>query len=278
MPELPEVETIRRDLQKFLTHKIIQEVKVWDPTALTGISPNGKPFRKITVAQFKENVIGKEIRDFFRKGKYLIMEFRNGDALMIHLRMTGQLLIQEPTGRERVIFFFNQGKPLCFIDRRRFGEIVYSINWKEESAIRNLGVEPLNGAFSASFLKQAFRHLKCAVHSALLNQKIVSGLGNIYATEALFEAGIKPTRSAGRISLAQLEKLAQAIRKVLRKAILRRGYSLATYVDVLGKKGRSQLFSMAYGKEGMPCPRCKSLMMRTVLSSRGVVYCPTCQK
>ena len=278
MPELPEVETIRRDLEKLLLGKTIRQIEVRDLSVIHGISPTGGPLHKITLSRFKGTAIGKQISTFNRRGKYLAMEFSDGTALVFHLRMTGQILVGPPAVPERIRFDFDQGHRLYFSDRRRFGEVVFSENWKEEPSIASLGVEPMNGALSGEYLKSAFRGRSAPVHSILLSQKHVSGLGNIYVTEALYEAGILPTRPCGRIPLGKLSELSDSIRHVIADSIENRGYSMNTYVDALGKKGRSQMFSKAYGKGGLPCPNCGTLFKRKVIAGRGVVFCPKCQK
>jgi formamidopyrimidine-DNA glycosylase len=192
--------------------------------------------------------------------------------------MTGQLLIRSPMGNERAVFGFEGGPMICFVDRRRFGEVQYSRNWQQESRIAALGPEPLNGSLIPKNLKKIFRGRSASIHSMLLNQNIVAGLGNIYVTEALFRSRICPSKPAGEISLKELETLVQSIRKVLEDSIQNRGYSMTTYVDVLGKKGRSQMFTVCYGKEGKPCSFCGAPLKRKVITERGVVYCPRCQK
>jgi len=278
MPELPEVETIRSDLERLLTGKKIRSVRTLDPTVLTGIGPNGKPRRKVLPAELERNVVGKTLAHFERRGKYLVMEFGDRSALLIHLRMTGQLRVEEPCGKERLIFAFQDSTHLCFRDPRRFGEIKFAPDWKNEKEIRSLGIEPLNGEMSATKLEMLFRGRKAPIHSLLLNQTLVSGLGNIYVTEALFRARIRPFRPAGQIGKRRLDDLARSIREVLSESVRNRGYSMTNYVDAMGRKGRSQLFTLAYGKEGQPCCYCKGSLQRKVLGGRGVVYCSRCQK
>ncbi|MBI2119649.1 MAG: bifunctional DNA-formamidopyrimidine glycosylase/DNA-(apurinic or apyrimidinic site) lyase [Elusimicrobia bacterium] len=278
MPELPEVETIKRELEKHLTGEKIKEVRVRDPFILTGISPQGTPRRKISIAEFNKSLLGKTVQHFSRRGKYLIMEFQDQSSLICHLRMTGQLLIGKPKGNERAHFIFDDHMDLCFYDRRRFGEIFFSLDWKLEPCISALGVEPLNGDLTASFLKEKFKGRQASIHSLLLNQKIICGLGNIYAAEALFRASIPPYRKASKISFPKLEKLISSIKEVLNSSILNRGYSMSTYVDALGKKGKNQLFTAVYGKENEPCPSCNHCLKKIKLSGRSVVYCPQCQK
>jgi len=278
VPELPEVETIRRDLETILLERTIQSLQVKDLSVLTGIGPKGQPRRRISAPQFKSKILGKTVQKFDRRGKYLIMEFSDGTALVFHLRITGQLLVAPLNYPERIRFDFDEGQRLYFTDRRRFGEVIFSENWKALPEIVSLGVEPINEALSGEYLKSIFRGRSAPIHSILLNQKLVSGLGNIYVTEALFQAGLRPKRPCGKIPFSKLSELSQSIRQVIADSIEHRGYSMNTYVDAMGKKGRSQLFSKAYGKDGLPCPRCGATFKRIVLAGRGAVFCPRCQE
>ncbi len=278
MPELPEVETIKRDLEKNLTGQVITQFIVEDPRIFTGFSPSGGPRRKINISHLIRGLINKKISQFFRRGKYLAMEFVDGSALILHLRMTGQLLFKNGEGKARAAFYFGSGKKLFFKDRRRFGEIQFSTDWKKEKSIASLGIEPLNGNLTAQFLKESFKERSASVHSLLLNQTIVCGIGNIYAAEALFRAGIRPTRKGKSIRIEELNQLVPAIQQVLNASIQNRGYSMSTYVDTLGKKGKTQLFTQVYGKEDQPCVHCKNLLKKIKISGRGVVYCTQCQK
>lgn len=277
MPELPEVETILRDLSKRTVDRKINEVFVQDPTVLTGHLREGRTSRTISVSRFEKSMRGKGISKFHRRGKYLIMDFSDQTSLIFHLRMTGQLLVSPPNGKERLTLTLDDGTTLCFRDTRRFGEIVFSRDWQNEKTIRSLGLEPLHDKLSASLLQNLFRNRRASIHSLLLNQKIICGLGNIYATEALFLSRILPSKPAGTVSREKCENLASSIRKILKASIRNRGYSMSTYVDALGRKGRSQLYSAAYGKKGKPCISCGSPLRKEVLAGRGVVYCGRCQ-
>ncbi len=278
MPELPEVETIKRDLESILLKKTIASAQVFDLTLLTGHKVHGRFRRKVNASQFCAALTGKTIRQFHRRGKYIAMEFSDTTALIFHLRMTGQLLLSQPEITERARLEMTDGTKLWFVDRRRFGEMVFSTDWKNDAAIRKLGPEPLDGELTGSLLKSAFQKRDLPVHSALLNQTLLSGLGNIYVVESLHKARISPARKAGRIPLEQLNLLSDAIQKTLEASIENRGYSMHTYVDAMGKKGRSQLFTLAYGKEGKPCSFCGAALVRRVITGRGVVYCKQCQK
>jgi len=277
MPELPEVETIRKDLEKMLAGKTVKNVDVRDIFVLTGFLPKGLPRRKVSISDFRRSIEGQKVKRFLRRGKYLVMEFADGTAVIFHLRMTGQLLVGCPNGKARAIMEFSGGHTLSFLDHRRFGEILFSADWKNEPCIRSLGIEPLSNDLTAERLKGMFMKKQAKLHSILLNQGLVSGLGNIYATEALFKAKISPFRQACKVSAPELKKLAAAIKWVLEKSIMNRGFSMSTYVDALGKKGKSQLYALCYGKKGEPCAYCRKPLEKTVIAGRGVVYCPICQ-
>ena len=206
------------------------------------------------------------------------MELKDETAVIFHLRMTGQLRLQSPSKQDRAAFLMDDDSHLCFLDRRRFGEMFYSNHWWDEPIFQALGPEPLNGRMNGETLKGILRGRSAPIHSILLNQKIISGLGNIYVTESLFHAGISPSRAAGRIPIEKLEGLCKAMKEVLEKSILNRGYSMHTYVDALGRKGRSQMFTVVYGKDEQPCIACGVTLKRKVITGRGVVYCPKCQK
>lgn len=278
MPELPEVETIRRDLERSLSGKIIQKCTVRDRSVLTGIGPSGKPIYSVRQEDFIRQVSNQKIQKFLRRGKYLVVEFSSGAGLVFHLRMTGQLLEEPPQYPERIAFHFTDGNMLYFADRRRFGTVRYSAHWQTLPEILALGPEPLSSEFTSAYLLQKFNRKNAPVHAALLNQSLVAGIGNIYAAEALFLAGIRPQRQAAKVKTLEAEKLCQTVRCVLEESIRHRGYSMRNYVDTLGRKGRSQLFSKVYGKEGLPCPQCQTTLLRQVIGGRSAVYCKICQK
>ncbi len=278
MPELPEVETIKRDLEAALTGKTIRSVRVSDSTLLTGHKLHGRYRRSANPIQFCRMLAGKTIRRFLRRGKYIVMEFDQSGALILHLRMTGQLLLSRPNAPERAWFQMTDGTGLWFVDRRRFGEAVYAEDWTKDPGIEKLGLEPLEGGLNGAALKALLRGRDTPIHSALLDQSLLSGLGNIYVVESLHQAKISPARKAGSVTLEKLSALSAAIQKTLTASIQNRGYSMNTYVDAMGKKGRSQLFTQAYGKEGHPCGFCGAALARRVITGRGVVYCSRCQK
>ena len=156
MPELPEVETIRRDLARMLTGRVLRGMEIRDPSVLTGFLPSGRPRRSIDPEICKTRVTGKQISNFERRGKYLVMEFSDLTALVFHLRMTGQILVRRPLGSERLRIDFDSGLPLCFSDRRRFGEVIFCEEWRRAPGIKDLGIEPLNGKLSGHTLMRLF--------------------------------------------------------------------------------------------------------------------------
>jgi len=275
VPELPEVETIRRDLARLLPGRTLLNVSVADPAALTGHRTRPDP---AAVADFIRRAEGGTVRELLRRGKYLIMEFTDGGAILFHLRMTGQLIVSQPDGSERLRLGFSGGRTLCFRDRRRLGEALFCRDWREHPRIAGLGAEPLNGGWGAEALGKILRGRTAPIHPVLLNQKLVSGIGNIYATEALHRAGILPDRPAGKIRRGEIAVLAGAVRDVLARSVRNRGTSMDTYVDALGRKGRSQLFTAVYGKAGGDCPACHAKIRKKILGGRGVSYCPGCQR
>ena len=278
MPELPEVETIKNGLAPFLLGQFIQAIAIRDPTVISGILPSGKPRWNIQADDFKKWVVGKRIQQILRRGKYLLFTLGDQDALMIHLRMTGQLVFKAVPETARAILYFNQSEPLYFCDQRRFGEIRYLKSWRDEKAIQNLGPEPFDKTFNGVYLQSKLKNRSAPVHSILLNQSILAGLGNIYAAESLYMAGIAPQRKAGRISIEKLNLLCDCVKKVLLASIKNRGFSMRNYRDVHGEKGRSQDSALVYGRERQPCRQCGNTLKKRTLAGRGVVFCPKCQK
>lgn len=291
MPELPEVETIRRDMARLLLGATIQAVEVRDPTAV----------REPTIAEFSAALPGSRITAVARRGKYLIVRIGTSPVqrsrparlptrqfLIIHLRMTGQLLLGFPDPVSRVRFTFADGRTLNFRDQRRFGEIRLVKDWRRVEGLRRLGIDPLpmkgplqrgspNGGHRSRFLQVVRRHTGM-IKALLMNQQVIAGVGNIYAQEALFLAGIRPTRRAHRLRLPEVFRLWEALQATLRDAIHHRGSSQNTYRDVLGRSGRAQHFHAVYRRAGQPCPRCQAPLVQVKVSGRSSVFCRSCQR
>lgn len=270
MPELPEVETTLRGIKKHIVgQKIINVIfrhtrLRWDlPPNLPKILP-GEYLRKIT-----------------RRSKYLIFEFDQG-AFILHLGMSGSLRIlkpETPAGKhDHVDIIFANQTCLRFTDPRRFGALVWTTEKiSDHRLIKHLGPEPFSSAFNGNYLLETARQRKIAIKSFIMDGKVVAGVGNIYATEALFIAGILPQRAAGTISLKRYIALASAIKIVLKKAIQCGGTTLKDFTRSDGSPGYFRIELKVYGKENQSCPRCKAKLKSVRIAGRNSVYCPKCQ-
>ena len=281
MPELPEVETIRRGLEKWIVRKKIARVEVW----------NAKSF----LGETKE-VVGAKIEEIGRRGKALLVKLDNGRTMMVHLRMTGQMIfvgeerfagghpnenfVEElPNKQTRVIFVFTSGENLFFNDQRKFGfiKVLKDEEVEEESFLRALGKEPWE--MTGRELYEKLEKKKMVVKAALLDQKIVAGLGNIYADETLYDAGIAPTRKCEEISEAEAEQIICSARKVMEKSLESGGSTIKNYVKADGTRGDYlDLFAKVYGREGKKCEKCGGEISKTRVAGRGTYYCRRCQK
>jgi len=263
MPELPEVETVRQDLLPFVRGRTIKQVEIIDPRNIKGIAPQ----------LFKKKIVGEKIIDIERRAKYLLFKLASGKYLVIHLGMTGRLLFA-PDDYVKVIFHLSGRRNLYFSDARLFGKIRFYPYYPE----LKLGPEPLTDEFTVEKFKHLLKQRKMVIKMVLLDQKFISGVGNIYANEALFRAGIHPQRRANSLNDGEAKKLHQAIKRVLFEAIEYRGTSDSWYVDAKGKKGGFQFRLKVYGRKGEPCFGCKGKVERIALGQRGTYFCPKCQK
>lgn len=266
MPELPEVETIKRELEQTVLGKKIIEACVRHTKIIRGMS----------VEKFKQGVAGAVIKNVLRKAKCLILELSNGKSLVIHLKMTGQLVYPGDGKNSRVSFHLSGGKMLDFNDQRLFAELRLMDDWREFPFIKELGPEPFDLGLDA--FKQMLGKKKTKIKPLLMDQKFISGIGNLYAAECLFRAKIHPARPANSLSGKEKELLYQEIKKVLREAIHYGGSSVDDYVRVSGKRGGYSAFHKVYAREGKPCLVCKAPIKRTALAGRGTYFCPRCQK
>jgi len=275
MPELPEVETIRAQLAPRLVGRAISGVDVSDPLLV----------EPAEVETFRAAVIGRRITWLGRRGKYLLLGLDSRAVLALHLRMTGRLHWRAgapAAGEERfqrALFRFDDGATLTFGDARRFGRAwVIPAGADLEAYWRGrLGVEPLGSAFTARQLAELMRGRRVAIKTALLNQSLIAGLGNMYVDEALFAARVHPLRPAGGLSEREYRALHRAIRDRLTVAIEAGGASIDTYRDGLGQPGRMQGLLRVHLHEGEPCPRCGTIIAKTVVGQRGTYWCPRCQ-
>lgn len=270
MPELPEVETTRRGIEPHVRGRTIRLLEVREPRLRWPI-PDALPAA----------LPGRRIEAVNRRGKYLLLNAGDG-TLIVHLGMSGALRfhpLAPPPGRhDHYDLYFEHGGCLRFTDPRRFGSLHFSTAPLEHPLLASLGPEPLDEAFSADYLAAMCRGRRVAIKAHLMNARVVVGVGNIYANEALFRAGIHPLRAAGRISRARLGALVEAVRDVLSDAIERGGTTLRDFVGGDGQPGYFQLDLDVYGREGEPCRRCAGPVRAVVLGQRATYYCPACQR
>ncbi|MDR3533277.1 MAG: bifunctional DNA-formamidopyrimidine glycosylase/DNA-(apurinic or apyrimidinic site) lyase [Rhodopila sp.] len=279
MPELPEVETVMRGLQARLEGRVLRRAVARRPDLRWPLPPN-----------LVERLTGARVTSFRRRAKYILMRLDNGWSVLLHLGMSGRMLL-EPIGRneltphEHLELETDDGWRVGFVDPRRFGSIDLIDTAKEDShrLLAGLGPEPLDDAFSVPVLDAALKGKKTPIKAALLDQKVVAGLGNIYVCEALFRAGISPQRQADSIPGTRAKRLVPAIKETLREAIAAGGSSLRDYVQTNGELGYFQHAWKVYGREGEPCPACPGLpacdgVRRIVQSGRSTFYCPRTQR
>lgn len=267
MPELPEVETIRAQLAPRLEGRQLVRVEILDPR-LT------RPFDLFEVA---EELEGDRILAVERRGKYLVLRLESGLVLLVHLRMTGSFGF-DPTSHERAVIELDDGTRVVYRDVRRFGTwlVLDDADIDPYLAGRN-GPEPLGPRFTSAWLAGMLAVRRAAVKSVLLDQRVVSGLGNIYADEALWRARINPLRPAGSLDGDEVRRLHRAIREALRVGIERQGSTLREYATPEGSSGRMQEEFRAYGRDGKPCPRCGTPIAKARVGGRGTWFCPRCQ-
>lgn len=278
MPELPEVETIRLGLQKFLLGKKILDVRTDSPKQL-----------QPSFSTIKENAVGSTIKKVERRAKLLQIYLSNGKILVIHLKLTGRLIVRKngaPQDQwQHAVFKLSDGCELRFCDLRKFGYIKLLDNEGElGKLLTEFGPEPFVASSSGRALltlelfKKNVSSSKIAIKPLLMDQKKISGIGNIYANDALFKAKINPKKPANQISKDETEKLYKAILYVLKKGIEYGGSSDENFVNALGQEGNYQNHSLAYGREGQKCRVCGSKIQKIKLGGRGTYFCPACQK
>ena len=288
MPELPEVETVRRGLAPVMEGERFAKVEVRRGD-LRWPLPRG----------FAQKLNGKTVQGLGRRAKYLLADLSSGDVLLMHLGMSGSFRVDKDsaqgiyyhersksTAHDHVVFHMSNGATVTFNDPRRFGsmKLVPRARLDEEALLRSLGPEPLGNEFDAAMLAKACAGKKTSLKAALSDQRVVAGLGNIYVCEALFRAGLSPKRSASTIAdrngkpNEHAEKLVDAIKAVLRDAIEAGGSSLRDHRRADGSLGDFQHNFQVYDREGEPCPSCKGKIKRIVQGGRSTFYCPSCQK
>jgi formamidopyrimidine-DNA glycosylase len=271
MPELPEVETIVRGLRPDLQDRVILAAEVdWSRTVATS-----------SLAAFQQRVAGQRIEALGRRGKYVTLQLSGGDWLLIHLKMTGGLQVT-PKGAAmdkhvRAVFYLDDGRQLVFHDPRKFGRL--HLTDDPDAVLGDLGPEPLAEDFTLEGFTARLQWRRGRLKPLLLNQRFIAGLGNIYADETLFIAGLHPERTANTLSGRQIATLYHAMRRVLQQAIDNRGTTLSDrgYRDAQGQAGGNQAYVQVYGRADQPCVRCGTLVQRIVLGGRSTHFCPRCQ-
>lgn len=273
IPELPEVETLRRSLLPYIPSPVVQSVEVLHPSVI-------QPSNEI---EFKRNLIGKQITEAKRRGKYLVLVLSPTGSLVIHLRMTGQFFYRPPQERTQpkiahthLIMNFVDGSAFHYADVRRFGRICYHDSEILDPGYCALGPEPFDSSFTVDYLK-ILGSRKAPIKSLLLQQNLIAGLGNIYADEALFRARIHPLRSANTLSEYEWGALHHSICSVIHEAVESRGSSLRDYLDANREKGSYQDQWSVYQQTGKPCIHCGTLIERVKVAGRSSHYCPSCQ-
>ena len=278
MPELPEVETIRRDLEREVAGKKIKGVEVH---GLRSIRRHG------TKKKFIDALDGRKINSVGRKGKYLQLKLDDGQVLVIHLGMSGQLL-RAKSAREKlpkhthVVIVFTQGGQLRYVDPRTFGELFVAAPEdidKEVPELAHLGIDPLEDAMSWAVFGRMLHAKRAKLKPLLMDQKFVAGIGNIYSDEILWSAGLRHDRSSDSLTSQEVRRLYRAMVETLQDAVKYRGSSIADeqYVDLFGEIGQYQTHHNVYAKGGQACSRCRSTIERVKLANRSSFFCPGCQ-
>lgn len=269
MPELPEVETIRRGLAPLIVGR-----------AITGVVLRTPRLRWPLDRRLRTLLPGRRVEALERRAKYLLLRCTDG-TLLVHLGMSGRLCVcpadLAPGRHDHADLVFDDGSCLRFTDPRRFGAILWCAAAEEHPLLAGLGPEPLSAALTGDYLAERAAGRRVAVKSFIMDQRVVVGVGNIYASEALFRAGIDPARPAGRISGERYARLAGAIRAVLEEALAAGGTTLRDFRDGQGNPGYFAVQLQVYGRAGQPCPHCAAPIRCRRIGQRSSYYCPRCQ-
>lgn len=283
MPELPEVENIRRGLDKLKGQKILR-VFVLQPQIVSGKGNLRKSSSRKT-EEFTEGLNGEIIKSVERRGKNLLFQTKSGKIVLAHLKMTGQFLFDpqktaEPGKHTRIIFELSGGN-LFYNDIRRFGYVLY---FPSRSALHDtghfekMGLDPFNPKFTLGFLRQALAKKNSGLKTILMGQEIVSGIGNIYADEISYRAGILPSKKASSLTRDETRNLYRSIKHILSDAIKHKGSTIRDYKLASGEEGGFAKMHKVYGRAGEPCFNCQTKLAKSVIGSRTTVFCENCQK
>lgn len=273
MPELPEVETVARGLQREIAGRRVVSVTL------------GKTDFMDNPGEIERQLPGAEIRAVERYGKFMLLRLRRAEpgeesALLVHLGMTGAMMpraVSEPHAKHtHLVALLDDGRELRYVDPRRFGRMALLAGEALRVELRRFGADPLEAPVG-EFVRR-IRERRARIKALLLDQQVLRGVGNIYADESLWKARIHPAQIGERLRPEQLEKLYRALQEILKKAIALRGSSISDFLDAEGEPGEYQLHHKAYGREGEPCYRCKTPIRRIVVAGRSSYFCPHCQK
>jgi formamidopyrimidine-DNA glycosylase len=277
MPELPEVESLRRILVRSAVGRRILNARVGE-----------KRLRRRVAADLAAKTSGRRIEKLSRRAKYLIVELDGDDVMLVHLGMSGSLTHRHDGFRaddfdprhDHIEFLLDDGSRLVYNDPRRFGmvSLVDRAALASTAELKGLGPEPLSREFNADYLAAKARGRSAAIKNLIMDQRIVAGIGNIYASEILFLAGVRPTRKAGRVTRSEIKKIVAATPEVLRAAIGRNGTTFRSYRDSRGRPGRFAERLRVYGREGEPCYTCSTPIRNVVVGQRASFFCPKCQR
>ncbi len=269
MPELPEVETVRRAMQEALPGRAICRVETSD-----------KRLREQLDRPRLQSLRGERFTSARRRAKYLLLDLDSGTTLLVHLGMSGNLLLRDPGAKhDHVVFYLDGERPLVFNDPRRFGLVIVLEEGEEAQCryLNSLGAEPLTTAFTGRYLTAACRERSTPIKNLIMDGHIVVGVGNIYASESLYYAGINPQTPAGTIADEALAELVRCIKRVLRNAVRKGGTTISDYLGS-GEGGRFQQRLAVYGRAGQPCRRCNDALESIVMGGRNTFFCPRCQQ
>lgn len=272
MPELPEVETVRRGLMKIAKGRQIRGIDVYYGKIIRG-----------DVEKFRQNLIGQTILRIDRRGKYLLFRFSNNLTMISHLRMEGQYFSQPEGGpidkHTHVVFHFTDGTELCYHDTRKFGRmhLVPTGEEMQVAGLKTIGPEPTSKDFTVEYFTKILKKSRGKIKPFLLNQRHVAGLGNIYCDEVLWQSRINPEQAANTLSTRQIQDLHDNIIKEIATATKYKGTTVHTFKNAMGDAGGFQDHLEAYGRSGEKCPRCGTKMVKIKVAERGTTFCPHCQ-
>ncbi len=266
MPELPEVATIQKELEKKVVGKKITAVKI----------KRAEVIKEPTPVQFKKEIIGRKVEKIIRRGKLLIIQLTKEKILIIHLRMTGWLYYGKGQERARVIFNLSNGKALNYMDSRLIGQLRLRNQYKDLDFIKRLG--PEISEISSKEFKEKIKLKKGNIKALIMNQNFIAGVGNIYVQEALFLAKIDPRRAVNTLSGQEAAELYEKLKAVLEEAIKHRGSSVDSYRDLSGESGGMEKRLKVYGRKNQPCVICKRPLTKINVAGRGTCFCSYCQK